>query len=140
MTDRETPIPSQKPTQGDYQDAAELRLALRRFLRRSEEATRRHKLTAQRYQLLLAIKAGGDQATIGSLCRSLQLGQSNVTQQVRRAENLGLLHRELSATDARVRYLRLTAEGERRLAGVLMELREDRQTLLLALAEIEPPH
>jgi DNA-binding MarR family transcriptional regulator len=59
---------------------------------------------------------------------------------VRRAENLGLLHRELSATDARVRYLRLTAEGERRLAGVLMELREDRQTLLLALAEIEPPH
>lgn len=89
---------------------------------------------------MLAIKAAGDQATIGSLCRSLQLGQSNVTQQVRRAENLGLLHRELSATDARVRYLRLTAEGERRLAGVLMELREDRQTLLLALAEIEPPH
>jgi DNA-binding MarR family transcriptional regulator len=133
-------IPSQEPTESDYQDAAELRLALRRFLRRSEEATRRHKLTAQRYQLLLAIKAAGDQATIGSLCRSLQLGQSNVTQQVRRAENLGLLHRELSATDARVRYLRLTAEGERRLAGVLMELREDRQTLLLALAEIEPPH
>lgn len=101
--------------------------------------TRAHKLTPQRYQLLLLIKAADGRATVGSLCRSLQLGQSNVTQQVRRTENLGLVRRELSATDARVRYLRLTAEGERRLARALMELREDREALRQALAEIEPP-
>ena len=99
---------------------------------------RRHKLTPQRYQLLLLIKVADGQATIGSLGRSLRLGQSNVTQQVRRAENLELVRRELSSTDARVRYLRLTAEGERRLTGAVAELREDRERLRVALAEIEP--
>ena len=41
----------------DYQAAAELRSALRRFLRRSEEIARRHALTPRQYLLLLTIKA-----------------------------------------------------------------------------------
>lgn len=138
-TSEETAISSQTLTESDYEGAAELRLALRRFLQRSEEVARRHKLTPQRYQLLLLIKAARGQATIGSLCRALHLGQSNVTQQVRRAENLKLVRRELSTTDARVRYLRLTAEGERRLARAVAELREDRERLRLALAESSRP-
>jgi DNA-binding MarR family transcriptional regulator len=117
--------------------AAELRLALRRFLGRSEAVTRKHKLTPQRYQLLLLVKAASGQATIGSLCQSLRLGQSNATLQVRRAENLKLVRRELSPTDARVRYLLLTAEGERGLARAVAELREDRETLHRALTELE---
>jgi DNA-binding MarR family transcriptional regulator len=136
--EEKTAISSQTPTESDYEGAAALRLALRTFLQRSEQVARRHKLTPQRYQLLLLIKVADGQATIGSLGRSLRLGQSNVTQQVRRAENLELVRRELSSTDARVRYLRLTAEGERRLTGAVAELREDRETLRVALAEIEP--
>ena len=41
----------------DYQAAAQLRSALRRFLRRSEEIARRHSLTPRQYLLLLTIKA-----------------------------------------------------------------------------------
>jgi DNA-binding MarR family transcriptional regulator len=123
------------PTDSDYVKAAELRLALRMFLRRSEEVTRAHGLTPQRYQLLLQIRANG-RATVGGLAKALHLGQSNVTQQVRRLENEGLLRRELSSEDARVRYLRLTPEGERRLARAVAELAEDRDGLVAALAAI----
>jgi DNA-binding MarR family transcriptional regulator len=121
-------------TEADYFKAAELRRALRAFLRRSEVVARSHGLTPQRYQLLLQIKAAKGAATIGSLCRDLQLGQSNVTQQVRRVENEGLVRRELSKDDARVRYLRLTATGERRLARAVADLAEDRDRLTSVLA------
>ena len=125
-----------KPTDGEYQAAAQLRLALRRFLRRSEQVARAHGLTPQRYQLLLLIKAAEGKATVGGLCRSLQLGQSNVTQLVRRAEDLGLVRRELATEDARVRYLSLTTEGERRLAAAVAELSEDRAALVAELADV----
>ena len=114
----------------EYAKAAELRMALRRFLRRSEIAARAHGLTPQRYQLLLQIKAANGEATVGSLCRDLQLGQSNVTQQVRRLERDGLVRRGLSAQDARVRHLRLTPEGDRRLARAVADLAEDREALI----------
>lgn len=125
---------ARQPTAREYEEAVRLRLALRRFLRRSEEVTRAHGLTPQRYQLLLAIRAARGQATVGSLCRTLQLGQSNVTQLVRRAENLGLVRRELSSEDARIRFLSLTAEGERRLAAAVRELGGDRAALVEALS------
>ncbi len=125
-------------SESDYKDAAELRLALRRFLRRSEHVVRAHRLTPQRYQLLLLIKASDGKATVGGLAEALQLGQPNVTQQVRRAEDLGLVRRELSATDARVRHVQLTPEGERRLAGAVADLREERASLAAALAELRP--
>lgn len=124
------------PPERDYREAIELRLALRRFLRRSERVVRVHGLTPQRYQLLLFIKAADGAATVAGLTESLQLGQAAVTQLVRRAENLGLVRRQLSQTDARVRFLRLTDEGERRLAGAVAELSEDRAALVDALAQL----
>lgn len=126
------------PPDGDYHEAVELRLSLRRFLRRSEQVVRAHGLTPQRYQLLLFIKAADGAATVSGLTQSLQLGQAGVTQLVRRAENLGLVRRELSQTDGRVRLLRLTPEGERRLAGAVAELSEDRTALIDALAQLTP--
>ena len=125
-----------EPPDDDYREAIELRLALRRFLRRSERVVRAHGLTPQRYQLLLFIKAADGRATVGGLTESLQLGQAAVTQLVRRAENLGLVRRHLSKTDARVRFLELTPDGERRLAGAVAELSEDRAALIDALAEL----
>lgn len=126
-----------RPSESDYARAAELRLALRRFLHRGDEVARAHKLTQQRYQLLLLIKTSAGQATVGRIGRSLKLGQTNVTQLVRRTEHLGLVRRELSSTDARVRYLRLTAEGERRLAGAVADLSGDREKLIATLIELD---
>jgi DNA-binding MarR family transcriptional regulator len=117
----------------EYLRVAEFRSALRRFLRRSEQAARRFGLTPQRYLLLLMIKGApsGDQlSTVTELSDRLQLAQSTVTELVGRAENAGLVVRTQSADDARVALLRLTDEGERRLDHVFDELEADRQQLL----------
>jgi DNA-binding MarR family transcriptional regulator len=124
MTDR--------PRPEDYRRAAELRAALRRFLRSSERTARRHKLTPQRYALLLMIKGardGRERSTVTELSDRLQLAQSTVTELVRRAEAAGLIEREPSPRDGRVAYLRLTAEAERRLAGAVSDLGAERRRL-----------
>ena len=127
----------QRPTTGEFRDAAELRVALRRFLRRTEDVVRAHRLTPQRYELLLLIKASRGTATVASLSRSLHMGQTSVTQLVQRAEKLGLLRRRLSETDRRVRYLELTSEGESRLAAAFADLRGDRSALTATLSDIK---
>jgi DNA-binding MarR family transcriptional regulator len=117
----------------EYLRVAEFRSALRRFLRRSEQAGRRFGLTPQRYLLLLMIKGApsGDQlSTVTELSDRLQLAQSTVTELVGRAEDAGLVARQTSENDARVALLRLTDEGERRLDRVFDELEADRQQLL----------
>ena len=118
-------MPGRRPRLEDYQRAAELRAALRGFLRASEQTARRNRLTPQRYSLLLMIKGapdGSERSTVTELSRRLQLAQSTVTELVRRAETAGLVKREASAKDGRVAYLSLTAEGERRLAGAVNDL------------------
>ena len=120
-----------QPSDAEFQAAATLRQALREFADRSEKLVHAHDLTAEQYQLLLLIRvAPKEQATIGSLCRALRRGQSAVTQLARRAENGGLIRREISNRDARVRYLKLTEEGQRRLAGAVADLSEERARLL----------
>lgn len=124
----------------DVMAVAELRAALRQFLRRSERVARQSGLTPQRYLLLLMIKGapGGDeQSTVTQLSERLQLAQSTVTELVRRAEEAGLVAREQSQTDARVAHLRLTAEGERRLMLSFTELETERAQLRDAFAQLD---
>lgn len=122
----------------EYEEAAALRAALRRFLRESESATRESGLTVEQYELLLLIKTTGNgAATVGGLHRALARRQSGVTQLVRRVENLGLVSRELSDRDARVRFLRLTEDGERQLARTVARLRKERVRLLGIGPEID---
>jgi DNA-binding MarR family transcriptional regulator len=124
----------------EYRHAAAFRAALRRFLRVSEEAARRHGLTPRRHILLLMIKGapdGSETSTVSELCGRLQLAQSTVTELVQRAEGAGLIRREQSEDDGRVAHLRLTGEGERRLAAVNADLRHERETLAQALSELE---
>ena len=119
---------------------AELRAALRQFLRRSERVARQSGLTPQRYLLLLMIKGapgGGEQSTVTQLSERLQLAQSTVTELVRRAEEAGLVAREQSQTDARVAHLRLTAEGERRLMLSFTELETEQAQLRDAFAQLD---
>jgi DNA-binding MarR family transcriptional regulator len=127
----------QDPTLADYQRAAALRAAVRVFLQRGEQAARRAGLTPQRQLLLLMIKGapdGRETATVTELAERLRLAQSTVTELVARAEAVGLLEREGSEHDGRVVHLRLTAEGERRLAATVAELRADREALVDVLA------
>jgi DNA-binding MarR family transcriptional regulator len=111
---------------------AAFRAAVRSFLHESEHVARTNGLTPQRHLLLLMIKGapdGSEQTTISELTERLQLAQSSVTELVSRAECAGLVEREQSEIDARVAHVRLTAEGERRLALVFQRLDVERTRL-----------
>lgn len=120
----------------DYENAALLRRALQEFLRGSERVMRRHGLTTERYQLLLALKIAarrGEDVTVRDAASRLHVAVSTATQLVRRAENLGLVRREHAERDARIRHLCLTEEGDRRLSAAVQELGEDRRELIRLL-------
>lgn len=124
----------------DVMAVAEFRAALRQFLHRSERVARESGLTPQRYLLLLMIKGapgGSEQSTVTELAERLQLAQSTVTELVRRAEEVGLVDREQSQTDARVALLRLTAEGEERLSRSFTQLATERAQLREAFAQLD---
>ena len=111
---------------------AAFRAAIRSFLRTSEHLAREHGLTPRRYLLLLMIKGapdGREQSTVTELSERLQLAQSTVTELVGRAERAGLIQRERSEKDLRVAHLRLSPEGERRLAQSVRGLDEQRHEL-----------
>ena len=127
------------PSVEDVMAVADFRAALRSFLRRSERVARSCGLTPQRHLLLMMIKGapnGDEQSTVTELSERLQLAQSTVTELVHRAEEAGLIEREQSQRDARVAYLRLTAEGERRLMQSFTGLADERENLLDAIAHL----
>ena len=129
-----------QPTIQDIMAVAAFRSALRHFLRRSEKVARKSGLTPQRYTLLMMIKGapdGGEQSTVTELSERMQLAQRTVTELVRRAEGAGLVEREQSQRDARVAYLRLTPEGERRLMLSFTELATERAQLREAFANFD---
>ncbi len=64
------------------------------------------------------------------LAERMQLTQSTVTELVTRAEAAGLVRREQSSEDARISWLRLTADGEHRLARTVARSGGERQRLL----------
>jgi DNA-binding MarR family transcriptional regulator len=120
----------------EFLRAAAFRSALRRFLRRTEVVAAEASLTPQRYDLLLMIRSAGE-LRVTDLCDLLELQQSAVTELVNRAEEAGLIVRESSPDDGRVRLLRLTSEGERRLMRAFVALRNDREMLRAAFRELD---
>ncbi len=128
-----------RPDTQDVVHAAAFRAALRTFLHDSERIARANGLTPQRYLLLLMIKGaadGSEQSTITELTERMKLAQSTVTELVSRAEETGLIEREQSDVDARIAHLRLTSEGERRLAKVFTHLDVEREQLREAFGEL----
>lgn len=123
----------------DAIDAAAFRSALRTFLRTSEEIARANGLTPRRHQLLLMVKGapdGSERATLSELAQRLQLAQTTVTELVQRAVDADLLTRERSPNDARLIYLRLSDEGERRLARVFRSHETEREKLREMLTDM----
>ena len=133
-------MPAREQPLDEYIRVAEFRASLRRFLRRSERVARESGLTPQRYLLLLMIKGSADsseRSTVTELADRLQLAQSTVTELVGRAEEAGLVEREPSTADGRVAHLRLTTEGEHRLARAFTGLASERRHLLASLVSLE---
>ena len=131
---------TEPPSVEEVVRVAQFRAGLRRFLRRSERVARSSGLTPQRYLLLLMIKGapeGDEQSTVTELADRLQLAQSTVTELVSRAEEVGLVEREQSASDGRVAHLRLTAEGEKRLERAFTDLAAERRERREAFANLD---
>jgi DNA-binding MarR family transcriptional regulator len=117
---------------------AAFRSALRSFLRSSERIARTSGLTPQRHLLLLMIKGapdGSECSTVTELVDRLELAQSTVTELVKRAEDNGLVYREVSDRDGRIARLRLTESGERKLAQVFRAHDDERRRLLELLQQ-----
>ncbi|MDQ1397935.1 MAG: hypothetical protein QOG64_3194 [Acidimicrobiaceae bacterium] len=129
-------------TNADYQRLARFRRSLRSFLHFSEEAARDAGLTAAQHQLLLAVKGfdGPGQPSIGDAAEWLRLKHHSAVELVDRAEAAGLLARVADPDDGRRQRLRLTAEGETRLARLSelhrAELRRFRDEVLEHLAPL----
>ena len=128
------------PTAAEAVAVAEFRAALRRFMRISERNARAAGLTPQRYLLLLMIKGatdGSERSTVTELAERLQLAQSTVTELVGRAEETGFVKRERSSDDGRIAYLRLTDEGEERLAKAFTSNEQERDELRATIARLD---
>lgn len=99
----------------EFEALARFRYQLRRFLRFSEEVTRRNGVTHLQYLLLLQIKGYQDRewATVGELAERLQSHHNGVVSLVSRCEKLGLVSREQGRTDRREVEVRLTPRGEK---------------------------
>jgi DNA-binding MarR family transcriptional regulator len=128
------------PSAAEVALVAEFRSALRRFEHKTEIVARNCGITPRSYLLLVLVKGAPDlteQTTVTDLAKRLHLAQSSVTELVDRAEQAGLVRRERSADDGRRTTLRLTAEGETRLATAFQSLAAERRALRESIAELE---
>ncbi|CAN5530928.1 helix-turn-helix domain-containing protein [soil metagenome] len=98
----------------DYETLLNLRNAIRRYVRFTEEGAREAGLTPQQHQLLLAIKGQPDKdwATVKELAEALQLKHQTVVGLVDRCETADLVERQPSTTDKRQVRVVLSEKGE----------------------------
>lgn len=113
-------------TKQEFETLSLFRYRLRRFLRFSEQVTRRHGVTPLQYLLLLHLKGfpGRDWATVGDLAERLQAQHHGVVALVSRCEKLGWVKREQGRTDRRAVEVHLTGKGAR-ILGELALLHRD---------------
>lgn len=101
----------------EYETLSNFRYQLRRFLRFSEQISRKHGVTHLQYLLLLHINGfpGRKWATIGELAERLQAHHHGVVALATRCEKLGLICRKQGQTDRREVEVHLTSKGEKTL-------------------------
>lgn len=98
----------------DFERLAHFRYQLRRYLRFSEELTRRNGMTSLQYLLLLQLKGfpGRAWATVGELAERLQAKHHGVVSLISRCETAGWVKRTISRSDRRRVEVTLTRKGE----------------------------
>ncbi|HEY1624727.1 MAG TPA: MarR family transcriptional regulator [Streptosporangiaceae bacterium] len=75
--------------------------------------------------------------TAGELAELALVSAGAITQRVTRAERSGLVVRERSASDGRISYVRLTAEGHALIERTVDDLLGHEDTLLSALTSVQ---
>jgi DNA-binding MarR family transcriptional regulator len=118
-------------SKSQYEAIATFRYEMRRYLRFSEELTRKAGITPLQYQLLLQIKGfpGRDWAKVSELAERLQAKHHGVVALISRCEELGLAQRKPNSEDRRCIEVHLSPKGER----LLKRLVDMHRTELLAL-------
>ncbi|HLX97028.1 MAG TPA: MarR family transcriptional regulator [Verrucomicrobiae bacterium] len=108
------PAKKRKITKARYEALAELRYALRQFLRFSENAAQAAGVTPQQHQAMLAIKGfpGPDLITIGELAERLQILHHSTVGLVNRLVAERYVQRVMDRKDRRQVRLVLTLRGE----------------------------
>jgi DNA-binding MarR family transcriptional regulator len=122
---------TQPVTKRQYEALANFRYQLRRFVRYSEQITRKHGITPLQYQLMLHIKGypGREWATVGELAERMQSTHHGAVALVTRTEKIGLVTREVNEADRRSVHVRLTAKGEKSLTRLAQLHRDELLTL-----------
>ncbi len=97
-----------------FETLANFRYEIRKFLRFSENVTRKAGITPLQYLMLLNIKGypGRDWATVGELAERLQAQHHGVVALVSRCEKQGFVERRRSTDDRRRIEVRLLPKGE----------------------------
>ncbi|MBA3591141.1 MAG: winged helix-turn-helix transcriptional regulator [Methylibium sp.] len=122
---------TRKMAKADFETLAGFRYQLRRFLRFSEEATRRNGVTPLQYQLMLQIKGfpGREWATVAELAERLQAKHHGVVALISRCEAAGLVSRHASRGDQRRVEVQLTKTGDECLEQLARLHREELQSV-----------
>src|SRR6266496_2030080 len=128
------PAPAAPVDDEELQHLAALWSAIGEYVHRSERCARRNGLTPQRHRLLLMV-AARDGATIAELADRLRLTHATTADLVLRSERAGLVERDVTEDEARVRP---TAEGTRRLAAVVADMGGEHHRLELRIRSREP--
>ena len=125
-------MPTGKMSKADFETLAEFRYALRRFLRFSEDVTRKGGVTPLQYQLMLQIRGfpGRDWANVDELAERLQAKHHGVVALISRCEEAGLVKRNAGRIDKRRVEVQLTKRGEERLELLARRHRDELQSRL----------
>src|SRR4029434_11264380 len=118
-------------SKADLEKLAHFRYQLRRFLRFSEEVSRRNGITSLQYLLMLQIKGfpGREWATVGELAERLQAKHHGVVSLISRCEAAGLVKRSISSADKRRVEVELTRKGDLTLERLARLHRGELQSL-----------
>jgi len=124
-------VSTRRLSKADFETLANFRYCLRRFLRFSEEVTRRHGVTPLQYQLMLQVQGfpGRDWATVAELAERLQSKHHGVVALVSRCEAAGLVRRGASRDDQRRVEVRLTPAGRQCLERLARLHRDELQSV-----------
>ncbi|MEK7877336.1 MAG: helix-turn-helix domain-containing protein [Pseudomonadota bacterium] len=102
-------------TKHDFEILADFRYQIRKFVRFSEQVSRKHGITPRQYLLLLHVKGypGRDWATVGELAERLQAKHHGAVALISRCEKQGFVERRRSSEDRRRIEIHLLENGER---------------------------
>jgi len=131
-----------KLTLSDYQNLAEFRYQIRKFLHFSEQVVQAAGLERGQYQLMLAIKGmpEGVRPRIRELANRMHIQHNSAVELINRLESGGYVRRERARDDRREVLLALTPRGERVLADLALhhhnELRSASPGLVTALRRL----